>query len=408
LLKLYKSLATRLCTGLHKSMAGSPLLTYAGDLVFANASSRYLLDPITPAFYGPFAPNVLASCSIGGKTFGQFEGERKGCSLYTERMDQWSPTNVTTATDTDTSPAGTLTADKIIGTNQTAVMAIGALADSGATSAYWAITAWIKYTNRRYVTIRGYTDTTKWFCATFDLVGGTCTQTAKGASFPALPTIAIILEPTYGFHYLSVTDATGVEGIYPGILFTDSATPALDPNTGAPTATDDGTGYYTAWGLNSEKAAFPSSYIYNNTSLNTRAADSAYFPSASVPAAFKTVGFKIPLINKWAETEPAGDLVVFATDANNYLKWDNTAKTYALYIGGVKKMESNALALDRDTLHELEMNLVTGNTKMTGAKTGDGINAGTPCNIPAGNLYWGGDHAGANQYFGLIQEPEAL
>jgi hypothetical protein len=42
--KLYKSLATRLCTGLHTNLADSavPLLTYAGDLVFSRAGDVYV------------------------------------------------------------------------------------------------------------------------------------------------------------------------------------------------------------------------------------------------------------------------------------------------------------------------------------------------------------------------------
>jgi hypothetical protein len=169
-----------------------------------------------------------------------------------------------------------------------------------------------------------------------------------------------------------------------------------------------GAGSVLAWGFQIERAPFPSSPILTGAGAVTRPPDVGYFPSASVPAAFKSTGSKVKLINEWDETEPPGDVYVWAIDADNYMKWDNTAKTYVIYIGGVKKMESNALTLDRNTQHEVTANLLTGDTTVAGATTGDGTNAGTACTVPAGNLYWGCDHASANQYFGKISEPDPL
>lgn len=87
------------------------------DVVFANTSAnRYFLDSINKTLEGPFSPGTLATSTIGGKEFAQFESEGQTLTDYSEQLDNaaWAKTNLSVTADDTTAPNGTETADKLI------------------------------------------------------------------------------------------------------------------------------------------------------------------------------------------------------------------------------------------------------------------------------------------------------
>jgi hypothetical protein len=368
---------------------GNPLLRHS-DLVVSN-NGGYPWNPITNTLGAAVGADTLKSFSYLGKNYAQVEGARVFTWDYNTAPDpNWTRTRVTTPAATGPASIYDSLAWKLTPTvdnNTHLVQTNNANNTAGIPDMLQ-----IRCKNDGYKKLQ--VNSTFKYAVRLD-IDTLATSVLGGAAAMTVTSYAD------GWVLWTIVEAVGFGGTAFSISVVDDA--------GNNSFAGDGVKGIRLYLPNKEVGtAFPTSPAAVGAASLTRNADVYYWPAALVPTAFKSGGFTVKLINEWAHTEPAGDTVLYAVDANNYVEWDNTAKTFACYVGGVKKMESNAVTLARYANPTLTMNFATGATTTTGFATGDGTNAGTACALPAGDLYFGGDSAGANQMFCALGEPYPL
>ena len=351
------------------TLIGVPILSYS-DLVFTRASSNYLL--YGGVLTGPFPANVLATRNIVGQVCGQFEGARVNYCEYSHEFENvwWNfgGYGLASANDgNDIAPDGTATASRIT------LLSVAGFADCEKHSGQ--IT-----TNSSVFSIfakQGTQNNLLW------VRNGDAATKATGYNVSAVWNRYDHYNADGGWKYL-VPSLTN-DGLTGGAAIGDNQ---------------------LWWGAQTELATFPSSPIINNTGGSlTRPPDVGYWPAAVVPAAMLAGTWRVDIYPEWTHAEMTGNAYIAAIDANNFLRFNGTSKTYELYDGGVKVLESNALTTARWTKQTLTIARAAGTIGVVGALTGDGVVAGTAGAWAAGDVFYGGDHASGNQAFADLTEP---
>lgn len=364
---LGRNLGVNLAHMLGKSCAGesgssAPLLSF-DDLVYVNASPRYLLDPVTPQVLGPFAPNVLAEAVIGGKRYGQFEGEALELCKRSHEFDLWTAAAVVTP-DVAAGPTGEAGADRIT---------------FDATPGNYCYLNTPGFGNNDHVICRVWARTetgTKAFRLAFQRDG---TQ-YDSSNFTATT--------TWQSFELNIPDIGAGSAWY--LKITNCST--------------GGAGSVLAWGYNCRRnVGFMSSDIKTTGSQVTRPADSAYWPSAVVPAGI-TSGkwtFNVVMFSSSAETAD-GWLWNWSGDpGGSGLNWAGGGiNAYGSYPAGIS---SNVLTWARYAVLTVTIDIPNHTMEISGAASGNGVTSGTAPNwVAKGNLIIGGN---ARNY--LLSQPEA-
>jgi hypothetical protein len=162
-----------------------------------------------------------------------------------------------------------------------------------------------------------------------------------------------------------------------------------------------------AWGIQLERAAFPSSYIRAGGSVATRQADLLTIPSGSIPPALLTNGAAFALRPEFSSQDvidgTIGALVIFAVGANDliYFRHNAGACEVALARGGAV-VASQAVTFSRYQSVGVDYVPNTGAT-LSGFTTGNALLAHAGSALPGGTaLTIGASHGGGNHYYGRV------
>jgi hypothetical protein len=371
-----------------------PALFSTGN--FTNASARYLLDPITPQIVDSVAGGTLATVSIGGKTYGQFESAFENVLTRTQELDHtdWTPTQILSRTAV-ADPVGGSTAYKVVPTVDAGNHYIRQTKtpDGSSQYTYYVIAReagydwiWLQVTTQGYV---GNCD------CYFDVNNGTKGTAGGGCDASSITDIG------GGWYLCTITitsDAAAASEVRLWIAEAD----------GDFQFSGDGSSGVTFWNPQMGKSAWPTSPVKCVAAAVTRAKDQFNFAHGVVPAAVLGGDWQTKFVNFWSQAEMTGNAYILALGANDYIRFNGTSKKVEVYAGGAKKVESAALTMARYNNPLVKCESASGKLTITGADAGDSTETGTAWTFPsATQLDIGSDSSQANQFCGLIMELEA-
>lgn len=152
-------------------------------------------------------------------------------------------------------------------------------------------------------------------------------------------------------------------------------------------------------------AGLPSSPIITAGTSVTRAKDSAYVASGSVPSGLLSGQYVCKVSSRWVGSEGL-DRFLLSIDANNYVKYNGTTKRYEVCASGTVVLETAVVHVAPGTEHTVTVDCSAGAVTLADALYGDGTFYGTPWSWSVGNVYFGQDHNAANQADAAITLPK--
>ena len=346
-------------------------------LSFTNTSPRYVINPVTGEVLGPFAANVPAIITIGGKRY--LSSWKSLGNLLTYSNDL---TNVLWKYD---------------GVNGGIASIDGAaLAPDGASGVSLLTTRNISAAGSR--THRTVTIPTGTLFSTWAKRGTQYSWACLRFGSPANPLVTSFVPPSVWTRY---TRAIAGTNYYP-VIYNDKNGDNDVPNP----VTGDNV-YY--WCAQVEIANYPGRPIPTTSESIVTNKDQCKLVAANVPDALKDK-CTIHVIPEWSSDQvTTGDLRYIGEFA------DTTQNIKVYYNGTDKKIYvygASALITSSATTHlagqqlNVSLDRVAGTLKLNGFTTGNGTSTGTAWNKTNGILYVGQDATEANQFDGLIAEPE--
>jgi hypothetical protein len=358
--------------------------------VFANASERIFVDPVTPRIVGPFAGGTPAIAKLpDGRRYIQLETARTNIQGWNREYDNiaWTKQSCTVDADATNDPLGNLTADKIEETIADDYHRVYEAATI-VTGNYYSLSAYMKQDERDEgdLQISGGRFVLSPY-GIFDLDTGTvlvenaCVAGILGAQNDWWRGAVTALSDDNGANsqYLSV--ANGGVRSYPGTA---------------------GYGAF-GWNVQMEIGRYPLSPIHTPTGASvTRAKDQFYFPAVNVPDAILSGKWALKWIPSYSSSEDTNNHFL-AFDANNRIYF--TSNKVTVTTGGVTRVQSNALTFPRYAELTVVFDSVAGTITVTGATAGDGTVVGAAWTFPRANMRYGMYFTDTFQINGLLSEP---
>ena len=262
------------------------------------------------------------------------EEARTNVAVQSQSFSGWIHDNIVVSVDSSiTSPAGNSAVSKLTlqqGSTQKKLEAPNAIASFGDTACF---SVWLKYGTHQYVDIYGAYG--HWMSSNsgckVDMLNGTVTDYTSS-------TASTIQEYPNGWYYVQVTSGTSMSGA--------SAKPfylwASDASSG-PTSGTTSTGYFYAWGAQTEVGSFPTSYIPTSGSGAARAADFASLP-----------------VERFAYNQPQGSIVCHFT----YFFEQGASKRAYEFSDGT---DNNVIRIiDHTNVNQLQANFKSGGAGVAG------------------------------------------
>lgn len=176
----------------------------------------------------------------------------------------------------------------------------------------------------------------------------------------------------------------------------------------------DGTGEVHAWASQCEFGWWPSSIIeVSSTTPVTRPADNAYWAAVDVVSALrgKIDVYVIPQFHSSVLDDSGTTQTILhfddaTQDIKCYIEGDGAGAAQIVVYGASAVVMTGAIAFSRGQLLKITFDPASGEVVVVGATSGNGTHSGSSWSTDDGDVYFGQSSSNADQFFGVIFEPE--